>query len=83
MIFERNLYQFIHKEESAECNSISDISVNNVKDDANASCNDFDESSISSSICDGTSTQTDWRLLWWRNLDNFDEVFSFFFFKLN
>ena len=78
MILKEIFITFIYKEESVEGNSISDISVDNVEDDTKASCADFDENSISSSICDGTSIQTDWRLLWWRDLDNFDEVLSFF-----
>ena len=83
MILEEILIIIICKEESVECNSISDTSTDNIEDDTKASCVDSDENSIASSICDGTSVQTDWRLLWWRYLDNFDEVISLSFLELN
>ena len=59
MFLEEILIIIICKEESAECNSISDASVDIIEDDAKASCVDSDKNSIASSICDGTGVQTD------------------------
>ena len=67
------------QEEFSVCNSISDVSSNIGGDTIHVSCEDLDNNSISVSSLEDTGIQTDWRLLWWKNLKDFDEVLLFSF----
>ena len=65
------------QEEFPECDSISDISSSIGGDTIHISCEDLHNDSISASSPEGTGIQTDWRLLWWKNLKDFNEVLLF------
>ena len=68
------------KDEFPECDSISDISSDIDGNVTHISHEDLDIDSSSVSSIKRTGIQTDWSLLWWKNLKDFDEVLFFSFF---
>ena len=76
------LFFLLLQDEFPECSSISNISSDIDGNATYISHEDLDNDSISVSSIKGTGIQTDWSLLWWKNLKDFNEVLFFFFISL-